>query len=194
MYCFVFVLPTIPRVSKPWGYSWVIYLLYKSIMNKFKRWDIVTVLREGEEPGTKEMWIEAVVDFQDGDTVYISEWWKNLNNPVRYLVPANILFKKDNWKITISLKEINALMSQVLSIQNADFNREPSIDNMKIWDVFVNDWAKYKYVWKLDWKLVWDKWWYFCVIDDEDINKLFWTQESVCQKIFGLSKDKVNII
>ena len=163
-------------------------------MNKFRNWDIVTVLRDGEEPGTKEIWVEAVVDFQDWDRVYISEWWKNLNNPIRYIIPANILFKKTDNKISISVSEINALMSSVLSINNADFNKEPSIDNMQIWDTLVNDWSRYKYVWKLDGKIVWDKWWYFCVIDDEDIQKLFRTQESVCQKLFGVSKDKINII
>lgn len=170
------------------------YLLYKSIMAKFKKGDIVTTLKDWDERGEKVLWPEAVVDFQDWDKVYISEWWRNLNNPIRYIVPADILYTKSNGKLTISLDEVNALMSSIMRIQNADFNKEPSLDNMKVWDTFYNDSQKYTYVWEMDWKIVRDKEWYFCIVDEEDIKKLFWTKESVCKTLFGVSYTEINII
>ncbi len=170
------------------------YLLYKSIMAKFKKGDIVTTLKDWEARGDKVLWPEAVVDFQDWNKVYISEWWRNLNNPIRYIVPANILYAKSNGKLTISIDEVNALMSSVMRIQNADFNNEPSLDNMKVWDTFYNDSQKYTYVWEMDWKIVRDKEWYFCIVDEEDIKKLFWTKESVCKTLFGVSYKEINII
>mgnify|MGYP007038182615 CR=1 FL=1 len=164
-------------------------------MAKFKKGDVVTTLKDNEETMEwKCLWAEAVVDFQDWDNVYISEWWKNLNNPIRYIVPAHILYIKDKGKITITVDEINALMSSALHIQNADFNKEPSLKDMKVWDTFYNDNSKYTYVWELDWQIVWDREWYFCVIDESDIQKLFRTQDSVCKQLFNLSKDQVNII
>lgn len=170
------------------------YLLYKSIMSKFKKGDIVTTLQPWENIGTKELWAEAVVDFQDWDNVYISEWWRNLNNPIRYIVPANILYKKSDGKLTISKAEINALMASVLHIKDADIDNEPSMDNMKVWDTFYNENQKYTYVWLLDWKIVRDKEWYFCIVDEEDIKKLFWNKDSVCQKLFGIKYNEIKII
>ena len=170
------------------------YLLYKSIMSTFNKGDIVTTLKPTTTIWERELGAEAVVDFQDWDNVYISEWWRNLNNPIRYIVPAKILYKKRDGKLAISLDEINALMASSLHIQNADFNKEPSLENMKVWDTFYNDSQKYTYVWELDWKIVRDKEWYFCIVDEEDIKKLFWTQESVCQQLFGVGLKDINII
>lgn len=164
------------------------YLLCESIMlNKFKRWDIVTTTN-------KDNRIDAVVDFQDGDKVYISEWWKNLNNPIRYIVPSNILYKKEGGKLVVSLKEINALMSTVLRIQDADYNNEPSIDNLKVWSVVWCDSSKYTYVWQLDWEPVRDRDGYFCTINKDDIAKLFWTRESVCKELFDCSPKDIKVI
>ena len=170
------------------------YLLYKSIMSKFNKWDIVTALKEWDRIWERYLWAEAVVDFQDWDNVYISEWWRNLNNPIRYIVPAKILYKKSDGKLTVTLAEVNALMATILHIQNADYNREPSLDDMKVWDVFYNESQKYTYVWKLDWKIVRDKEWYFCILDENDIKKLFWTKDSVCHSLFGIWENEINII
>lgn len=151
----------------------------------FENWDIVVSVRNN--------WIqvEAVVDFEKDDKVYISEWWKNLNNPVRYIVNKDNIFKKNKGKLTISLQEMNALMASIMSLTSANYAEEPSMDTLEIWQQLVNDWRIYKYVGKLDWEPVRDSDWYFCVIDKDDIKKLFWTREDVCQRIFGLSKDDV---
>jgi hypothetical protein len=42
------------------------------------------------------------------------------------------LYKKEGGKLVVSLKEINALMSTVLRIQDADYNNEPSIDSLQV--------------------------------------------------------------
>ena len=159
------------------------YLLDKSVMAKFKKGDVVTTLQPDNNDCDKSViWIDAVVDFQDWDSVYISEWWKNLSNPIRYIVPSNILYLKNWGKLEIKLAEINALMASVLKIQNANYNIEPDINNMQVWDTFYNENQKYTYVWTLDWQVVRDKEWYFCIIDEEDIKKLFWTKFKIWKK------------
>ena len=156
-------------------------------MSKFKQWDIVTTCG-------KDVNVEAVVDFQDWDRVYISEWWRNLNNPIRYIVPSDILYKKDKGKIVISLKEMNSLMASIMHIQNADYNHEPSIDDLKVWDSVYNDSRRYTYVWVLDWVPVWDNDWYFCTINDDDLKKLFWTREQICQTLFSLPENSIKVV
>lgn len=150
-----------------------------------EHWDIVV------SAGNNWMSVEAYVDFEQWDKVYISEWWKNLNNPVRYIVPKEKLYKKDKNKLVLSLQDINALMASVMNLTSASYDKEPSIDDLQIWQQLVNEWRIYKYVWNMDWEPVRDSDWYFCVIDKEDIKNLFRTREQVCQKLFGLSEKDV---
>jgi len=57
---------------------------------KFNNWDIVISKNNTGKS------IEAVVDFEKEDwTVYISEWWKNLSSPIRYIVRRDNLLKKE---------------------------------------------------------------------------------------------------
>ncbi len=155
------------------------YLVYKNIMH-FEHWDIVV------SESNNWMNVEAVVDFEYWDKVYISEWWKNLANPVRYVVDPLRLHKKEKGKLVIPLQEMNALMASVLSLQWADYSNEPSIDKLEIGQVLTCDRRTYKYAGKLNWEPVRDSEWYFCVIDKYDLSKLFWTRENICQKLFWL--------
>ena len=159
-------------------------------MAKFKQWDIVTTV----DNFNRGIGIEAVVDFQQWDKVYISEWWRNLQNPIRYILPAEILYKKNKWKLTITLQEINGLMASQLHIKDANYNEEPSVDKMKPGDTFCNESRRYEYVGELDWEIVWSCEWYFCVIDENDVKQLFRTREDVCKKLFNLSEKDVEVI
>lgn len=163
------------------------YLLYKNIMH-FEHWDIVVSVRNNW------MQVEAVVDFEKGDKVYISEWWKTLANPVRYVIDNDNIYKKEKGKLTISLQEMNALMASVMSLTSASYDKEPSLEWLEIWQQLVNDWRIYKYVWTLEGEPVRDSEWYFCVIDKEDIKKLFRNREDVCQRIFWLSAKDVIVL
>ena len=167
------------------------YLLYKSIMTKFEHWDTIV--------STSNEWlqVEAVVDFQQGDKLYISEWWKNLSYPVRYVIPVgDNIHKKENGKLTISLQEINSLMAMVMWLAWANYNSEPTFDWIEVWQSIRDTYngRTYTYMWQLDGEAVWQSEWYFCIIDDEDLKKMLWTKEDVCKRLFGLTPDEVNVL
>ena len=163
------------------------YLLYKSIM-KFNNWDIVISKNNTGKS------IEAVVDFEKEDwTVYISEWWKNLSSPIRYIVRRDNLLKKEWKKICISLMEMNMLMDIVLGMKNCNYSIEPNLDNMEIWMTLQDEYRSYKYVWKLEGEAVREYDWYFCTIDKEDLKRLVRTRDDVCQKIFWVASKFVEV-
>lgn len=154
---------------------------------KFNNWDIVVSKNNTGKA------IEAVVDFEKDDKVYISEWWKGLASPIRYIVDKWNLIKKEWKKICIDLLEMNLLMEKVLWLRWADYTKEPSLDEMEIWQELTDDYRRYKFVGKLEWEPVREYDWYFCTIDKEDLKKLLWTREEVCMKIFWVWSKFVSI-
>lgn len=152
---------------------------------QLNHWDIVV------SSNNSGMNIEAIVDFEKDDKVYISEWWKNLSYPIRYVINKEWLRKKDKGKLVIPLEEMNNLMASIMRLVWADYSKEPSIDNLEIWQQLTYDWRNYKYAGDLDWQPVRDVEWYFCVLEEWEIDKLLWNKETVCQKIFGMSKDDI---
>jgi len=59
-------------------------------MKTFNHWDCVVSTTQ------KDITLEAQVDFEDDNwKVYISEWWRNLNNPMRIVLDKKYLVKKD---------------------------------------------------------------------------------------------------
>ena len=57
-------------------------------------------------------------------------------------------------------------MASQLHIKDANYLKEPSVDDMKQGDTFYNEGRMYEYVGELDWEIVWSCEWYFCVIDE----------------------------
>ena len=156
-------------------------------MADFNHWDVVV---------SKYQWklIEAEVDFQQWDNLYISEWWKSLKNPVRYVIPKDVVVKKVNKKIQISLLEMNYLMNEVLWYRQQDYNNEPNIENLEEWQKLVLNWQTYTYIGKMWDEPIFDYDWYFCKIDKNDLNKLIWTKDSICKAIFWVGSDEVEVI
>ena len=155
-------------------------------MADFNHWDIVVSKNQGKV-------IEAEVDFQQWDMLYISEWWKSLKCPVRYVVPKENVCKKEWNKIRLSLLEMNTLMSKVLWLKNQDYNHEPDFENLTEWQEF-NHWSKtYKYIWRMDWEPIWDLDWYYCTINKSDLDKLVWTRAAVCEQIFWVKEEDVEV-
>ena len=167
------------------------YLLHKSVMKKFEHWDIVV--------STNNEWlqVEAVVDFQDWNKLYISERGKNLNNPVRYIIDSDNIYKKEKGKLTLTLSEMNSIMAMTLWLSWANYNKEPKIEDMQVWQSLkdVNNSSRtFTYVWMLDGEPVWQCDWYFCVIDESELKKMLWSKEDVCKRLFGLTPDDINIL
>lgn len=156
-------------------------------MTDFNHWDIVVSKFNGK-------CIEAEVDFQQWDNLYISEWWKSLKCPVRYVIDKDAVAKKEKDKIKISLLEMNYLMDKILWLKDQDYNSEPDLKNLKEWQTFTNWNVIYKYVWEIDWEPVWEQEWFFCTIRQEDLGKLLWTKDYVCSIIFWVPKENVEII
>lgn len=169
----------------PTGLYVSFYLLYNSIMTEFKNWQkVISVSNKWQS-------IEAVVDFEKDWKVYISEWWKTLANPVRFVVDKDMLTVKENWKIKLTLNEMNELMVSMLNMIWQEYDKEPDFTNLKVWDVFQYDWRKYKYSGKTWDELVRQYDWYYCTIDKADLPKLLWSRNSVCQQLFWVDKSEV---
>ena len=155
-------------------------------MTDFNHWDIVVSKNNGKI-------IEAEVDFQQWDNLYISEWWKSLKCPVRYVIPKDNVCKKEWNKIKISLFEMNYLMDKILWLKSQDYNNEPDFENLKEWQSFSYLNKTYKYVWRMDWEPIRDMDWFFCTIDKGDLDKLVWTKDSVCEQIFWVKSSEVEV-
>lgn len=156
-------------------------------MADFNHWDIVVSKNNGKV-------IEAEVDFQQWDNLYISEWWKSLKCPIRYIIPKENVALKRGKKIQLSLLEMNDLMRKILWLKGQDYNNEPDFNNMSEGQEFVHWSRTYKYVGRIDWEPVWDMDWYFCTIAQSDLDKLLWTRDSVCRHIFWVWQEEVEVI
>lgn len=155
-------------------------------MAEFNHWDIVVSKNNGKL-------IEAEVDFQQWDMLYISEWWKSLKCPVRYVIPKENVCKKEWNKIKISLFEMNRLMSQIIGLKNQDYTKEPDFTNLTEGQEFTH-WSKtYRFIGRMDWEPIRDLEWYYCTIDKADLDKLIWTQDAVCKQIFWVGKEEVEV-
>ena len=156
-------------------------------MADFNHWDIVV--------SKNSSWklIEAEVDFQQWNQIYISEWWKSLKCPVRYVVNAEHVCKKEWRKIKISIFEMNDLMWKVLWLKWQDYNHEPNFDTMTEGQEFVHWSHTYRYVWRMEWEPIREMDWYFCTIDNNDLSKLIWTQDNVCKSIFWVGKEDIEV-
>lgn len=156
-------------------------------MADFNHWDVVVSKNNGKV-------IEAEVDFQQWDMLYISEWWKSLKCPVRYVVPKeNVALKKDK-KIQLSLLEMNELMWKIMWLKGQDYSHEINFEELTEWQELVHWSHTYRYVWRIDWEPVRDSDWYFCTIAQADLDKLLWTRESVCKTIFWVTPEEVEVI
>lgn len=163
------------------------YIYFKKEMADFNHWDIVVSKNNGK-------YIEAEVDFQQWDSIYISEWWKSLKCPIRYVIPAANVVKKSGNKIQISLLEMNDLMYKVLWLKGQNYNNEPDFEHLTEGQEFYHSSKTYRYVWEMKWEPVRDCDWYFCTIDKNDLTKLVWTREDVCKAIFWVSAEEVEVI
>lgn len=78
-------------------------------MITFNHWDHVISISQ------KDITIEAVVDFEDENwNVYISEWWKNLNNPMRIVLNKKYLVKKEK-KVVLTKDTFQKLIYEFYS-------------------------------------------------------------------------------
>ena len=124
-------------------------------MTTFNHWDRVISTTQ------KDITVEAQVDFETPEwKVYISEWWKNLNNPMRIVLDKKYLIKKEK-KIILTKEEFQKLIYEYyptpVNVDDLDKELVP-----EEWFIFQS-----QYNWRLEY--LWPYWW----SDDEFIFRVY---------------------
>ena len=152
---------------------------------QFNKWDLVYSIK-----GDKA--VSAQVDFETDDwKVYVSPWWKWLSYPERLILSKDLLFKKCDKTYHISKEDVNALMRNTLGIE-WDIDNPPEQKEMKVWDQV----ERRGYIYKLEevlpsWDSVFSRNWALYMFEWEEINKIYWTKDSVIKEIYWLDIDNV---
>ena len=166
-------------------------------MTTFNHWDLVVSTTQ------KDITLEAQVDFETPEwKVYISEWWKNLNNPMRIVLDKKYLVKKDK-KVKLTKSEFQKLIYEHYPNPVAvdDLDKEVSVHEWFVTDIdrrrveYVRPYLNGKHLFReydtgmprdTD-----DR--YFCVSDDElqqwiikkddVLDYIFWTHDESLYEI-----------
>lgn len=100
-------------------------------MTTFNHWDRVISVTQ------KDVTLEAQVDFEMPDwKVYISEWWKNLNNPIRIVLDKKYLVKKEK-KVVLTKAQFQKLIYEY-------YPTPVSIDELDK-EIVLTDWYVFRY-------------------------------------------------
>lgn len=161
-------------------------------MKTFEHWDKVVSVT------AKDIALEAVVDFETDDwKVYISERWRNLNNPWRIVLDKKYIVKKN--------KKVELTKAQLQSLIYEYYPRPVKVDDIwkqqVIWPGFIyrDSYDRdYKYLWKFGNEyIMWAKPGHgsnaitndllYVKISEEEINKDVVQMEEILNYIFWVA-------
>lgn len=165
-------------------------------MKTFNHWDFVVSTTQ------KDILLEAQVDFENDDwKVYISEWWKNLNNPMRIVLDKKYLVKKDR-KVILTKEQFQKLIFEYYPtpIKVDELDKE-----VTVWEWFITSIDRYRleYVstyWpQVEWQ--WGKYLFreyktsptehrddrYFIVDFNELQKWIVKKSEVLEYLFGTS-------
>ena len=172
-----------------------IFIFYwKKQMTTFNHWDFVVSTTQ------KDITLEAQVDFETEDwKVYISEWWKNLNNPMRIVLDKKYLVKKDR-KVILTKAQFQKLIYEYYPqpVEVDSLDKEVTVEDWFITEIdrhrieYVAPYGEWKYLFR-DFNSSPSEWRddrYF-IVTLEELQSWVVKKEDVLRYIFGNPDDSL---